>query len=228
MKTELVDISSLTSLITHMNLLHSTHSKAWLDPIANTYNLKTKQIRHVCSVVSDSSDEESLILDTKFLNYMDDYCEGLIPVLYDPAIDFFGLEFDMNMRIKAPDSRVAKLLHYMSDKNEKGRVNIKKCLNDLFGVRVWIENFDHSDDVIKDISETVGIESFRIYNASKNDYKATHAYFTNGNNQYFPWELQIWNPEDTESNICSHSIHKQGYTKWVENYHDLPRIEEVK
>lgn len=228
MNTDLVDIKSLTELILHTNSLHHEHSERWVNSKRKPYNLKTNQVRHVCSAVVDSDDENNLILDTRFLQYMDEYCEELIPVLYDPGMDFFSVDFDMNLRIKAPDSRVAKLKHYMSDKNEQGMVNINKCLNDLFGLRIWIENFDHSEAIIEEIKKRVNIIPFRIYNASKGKYKATHAYFSNGNNKYFPWELQIWNPNDTESNICSHSVHKQGYTKWVEDYNHLPLIEEVK
>lgn len=228
MNVSLVDIKSLTELIKYTNSLHLSHSKQWTDKRINPYNLKKNQIRHICSSIADSDDEKNISLDTRFLEYMNDYCEELIPVSYDPALDFFSADFDMNIRVKAPDSRVAKLKHYMSDKNEEGMVNINKCLNDLFGIRVWIKDFDHSDATIEELRKRVAINPFRIYNASKNDYKATHAYFSNGNNNYFPWELQIWNPEDTESNFCSHSVHKQGYTKWVEDYNHLPLIEEVK
>lgn len=33
-------------------------------------------------------------------------------------------------------------------------------------------------------------------------------------NYDFPWELQIWNPEDEQSNKKSHEKYKQGYTTW--------------
>ncbi|WP_162287782.1 hypothetical protein [Indiicoccus explosivorum] len=228
MSIALVDFKPLVELIIHTNTLHHKHSRQWLNDLQDVYNLKRSQVKNICLSSTDSEEDNKVTLDTHFLQYMNSYCEGLIPVLYEPAYDFFGLDFDISIRIKDPDSRVAKLMHYMKDKEEKGAMSIKKCLNDLFGLRVWIDGFDHSEAAIDHIKNLVQIEPFRIYNASKGEYKATHAYFSNGNNKYFPWELQIWNPEDTQSNICSHSIHKQGYTKWVEDYKQMPLIEEVK
>ena len=54
---------------------------------------------------------------------------------------------------------------------------------------------------------------YRCIDSSKFDYKAVHLYFKE-NNQSFPWELQIWNMCDMDSNFSSHKKYKQEYTAW--------------
>lgn len=44
------------------------------------------------------------------------------------------------------------------------------------------------------------------------------SYFQNGNNKFFPWELQIWCEKYEQTNIVSHAEHKQAYTKWPTIY----------
>jgi len=53
---------------------------------------------------------------------------------------------------------------------------------------------------------------------SKGKYRATHIYFYGDNNKNFPWELQIWKPDDFETNEESHKFHKQEYVAWAADY----------
>lgn len=55
---------------------------------------------------------------------------------------------------------------------------------------------------------------------SKGDYRATHIYFYGKSNKNFPWELQIWKPEDYENNYDSHEKHKQEYKKSAKIHKD--------
>lgn len=223
------ELRALVSLIEYINELHKNHSQKWLEEIQKAYNLKKKQIRHICKTAKGPEGDEVVTIDIEFLNYMNNYCEELHSILFNPYFDFIDVNIDLSLRIKDPDSRVAKLMYYMNGKSEHGMVNINKCLNDLLGFRVWIKDFEHSEENINLIINQLGNENIKIYDASKLEYKAMHVYFSNGNNKFFPWELQIWNRRDHKSNIYSHSVHKQGYTKWVENYkNEASLFEEVK
>jgi hypothetical protein len=42
-------------------------------------------------------------------------------------------------------------------------------------------------------------------------YRGLHIDFKNKNNFYFPWELQIWDAEDLQSNIKNHEKFKRNF-----------------
>ena len=56
----------------------------------------------------------------------------------------------------------------------------------------------------------------KYIDSSKQIYRAVHLYFR-ADNQSFPWELQIWNRCDAETNFESHKEYKQAYTIWEQN-----------
>ena len=113
-------------------------------------------------------------------------------------------------RVKAQNSIEYKIENYICS-HEGGKIPIKKCFNDLFGVRVIInDDFEHSD--IKKYVDQNNL-GYKCIDSSKNMYKATHIYFERGN-FFFSWELQIWNKKDEETNYKSHKEYKQEYTKW--------------
>ena len=85
-------------------------------------------------------------------------------------------------------------------------------MNDLFGVRIILE-FPLTFGQIYAFVEETYQGRYRCIDSSKNDYKAVHLYFRE-NNQSFPWELQIRNKDDVESNFASHKKYKQEYTTW--------------
>lgn len=220
MENSTYESNHLIELVRDINTLHKNQSIEWFDGIDNAYNLKRKLIRDIFLVKEDSDQHEAKSISTDFLKYLNGYCENLNKILSGPEYDFLAPELLTSTRIKDPDSRVAKLMHYMNGKSEKGKVSINKCLNDLLGFRVWLDNFEHgklSCSLLKEELKKQGV-IVRVHDSCKGDYMATHIYFNNENNKFFPWELQIWNYKDHESNIYSHSEHKQGYTKWVKEY----------
>lgn len=82
-----------------------------------------------------------------------------------------------------------------------------------------MEDFEHSDDTETQLNTLLAeLKGVKVHNSSKGDYQAIHIYFQNGNNKYFPWELQIWRKKDEQTNIESHAKHKQAYTKWPRIY----------
>lgn len=118
----------------------------------------------------------------------------------------------INTRVKTQNSIEYKTQNYYKN-HENGEIPINKCFNDLFGIRIILEqNVEHKQiqKFIKEKSEKV-----KCVNSSKEkgNYKATHIYFSN-NNYSFPWELQIWNEEDEQNNLKAHKNYKQDYVKW--------------
>ncbi|WP_404335886.1 hypothetical protein [Planococcus rifietoensis] len=217
---ELVERDHLISLIKYINNLHKIQSLKWIDSTKEPINLKTRKIRDLFSESESNEQNEANNLSTEFLKYLNVYCDNLNMLATEPEFDLLPQDLHSRSRVKDPDSRVAKLLHYMNGKSEAGKVGINKCLNDLMGFRVWLNDHKHGKhncELLKEELSSEGV-SVRVHDSCKEDYKATHIYFSNENNKFFPWELQIWNHKDHESNISSHSEHKQGYTKWVENY----------
>ena len=116
----------------------------------------------------------------------------------------------ISARVKAINSIEYKIKNYVKN-HENGEIPIKKCINDLFGVRIICnEKMEYNF-----ISEFVGSNypKLKCINSSKKEYVATHIYFRENNNS-FPWELQIWSKDCEKSNIRSHALYKQDYTKW--------------
>lgn len=121
-------------------------------------------------------------------------------------------------RAKTINSIDQKLELYNSSDHQNGNVPIIKCLNDLLGFRIIIDD-DFTFYDIQNFIETnySNIEGYKLrcIDSSKNGYYATHIYFTvKGSNYYFPCELQVWKKCDEKNNILSHKIYKQEYTNW--------------
>ena len=218
----MVLISSEQSIITivdQISHMHRKFSETWIDSqkISNINNLKKKQIRHICDTKG---------IELGFLKNVNEYCDLLVNVQLDEAYDKLSEQIQITSRIKNPDSRMSKILHYRNDKKELGAVSINKCLNDLLGFRIWMENFQHGDETVDKLNDLLEKYNVKVHNSTKNSYKATHIYFGGGNNRYFPWELQIWNASDHGTNINSHAEHKQDYTKWPEIYQSVQNMKE--
>lgn len=133
------------------------------------------------------------------------------------TIDFLLQLSDMNLeaatvtsRVKAQNSIEFKIDSYIKD-HQSGKIPIKKCLNDLFGVRIVLDKVFSYDDVELYVSKTFPL--YKCINSSKQDYIATHIYFEEGNFS-FPWELQVWAKENEKRNYASHKEYKQDYTRW--------------
>lgn len=115
-------------------------------------------------------------------------------------------------RVKAQNSIEYKIQNYKTAQHAFGKIPINKCVNDLFGVRIILEHAPSFAEIHAFVDETYQ-GKYRCIDSSKLDYKAVHLYFREGN-QVFPWELQIWDIRDAESNFTSHKKYKQGYTTW--------------
>lgn len=116
-------------------------------------------------------------------------------------------------RTKNINSIFAKIYHYIYEKKERGEIPIKKCLNDLFGVRIIlpIRKFDKLKQLLQGVCN--GNKSLKLIDSSKGDYKAMHIYLIK-DNYCMQWEIQFWLKRDDRKNRDSHEKYKQEYTKW--------------
>lgn len=115
-------------------------------------------------------------------------------------------------RIKTKNSIEFKIQKYKTESHEFGKIPVNKCINDLFGVRIVLEEPADYETIQAFIEGTYG-GRYKCIDSSKGEYKATHIYFRR-DNLSFPWELQIWNKVDVDENFKSHKRYKQDYTVW--------------
>lgn len=134
-------------------------------------------------------------------------------------------------RTKAIESINEKLNIYTS-KKENGKIKIKKCLNDLFGMRIVIINYNEIRNKFIDclnvhINDSNSFKSkvkFTVkgYDKVNAPYIADHIYYSSKlYNNIFPMELQIWDSINMEFNKKSHEEYKRGYKNWSNQYSDI-------
>ena len=202
----------LLLLIEEINTFHLNFSINFFSEIDSRMNLKKKQVRHVL-------DEEKNILKD-FLSYIENYSIALNEEI---AINEFGYDYsnwDFRVRVKQQESIQNKLKYYFDDR-ENGKIALQKCLNDILRYRIVLNNFlEYESEFENKLDErNLNIRKFNHNDASET-YHAYHIYFKNDNNQYFPWELQIWDITKAEENEKSHREHKdkREYLNWAKDY----------
>ncbi|KFM93028.1 hypothetical protein [Paenibacillus macerans] len=206
---------SIGKLIEEVCDLHGDVSRVFFSKGNNkSINLKKKQVR---DVIFDGPKN----ISSDFLYSIDQYLEMLNRLIVQMEYEYYYSHWDFRSRIKQKESVVNKLFYYRFGKDILGEVPINKCLNDLLGFRIIVDGFEHSDcreldDICNRIKDKYKIN---IIDSSKHGYKGTHIYFY-GENNFFPWELQIWNPADTKQNEQLHKEHKskRQYIYWPQEY----------
>lgn len=113
-------------------------------------------------------------------------------------------------RVKTRESIEDKILRY-SQREDQYPVN--NWLNDIFGARIVLtsEEIEEVMDCLDDWQDELNLKNW--YERNKDGYKGIHIYFKNRSNFYFPWELQIWDVDDVESNVKSHERLKRNFLK---------------
>jgi hypothetical protein len=214
----------IKNLILDVCRLHHDFSGKWVrDNRFTPINLKKKLITDISEVFDDRG---VFIIDNYFYSLLKRYVYLLEELVVDIDLEYSYSHLDFRSRVKQNESIVNKLKYYRVGKEGKGRYPLNKCLNDLLGFRIIVDDFDHNCVYFDDLCENIKAEyRIRKINASKNTYKATHIYFYGESNTYFPWELQIWNSDDEEQNELSHRIHKQEYTAWADIYKNSVELE---
>ncbi|MFB0828008.1 hypothetical protein ACEU2D_00035 [Brevibacillus laterosporus] len=205
-----VHYSLIEELVIKISDLHKIFSEECLDDLSNRLiNLKKKQVRHII-------DEKTNFITEEFYSLIQNYQEKLNRLVIETDLEYEYNGFDLRLRIKQNESIINKLFHYHKGKSEEGKIALNKCLNDLLGFRILIDDFDHNcyqfNELYENIRKTC---KMRKDDASKDNYRGTHIYFL-ADNLSFPWELQVWNRADEYSNQISHQEHKskRQYIKW--------------
>ena len=144
----------------------------------------------------------------KFLVNILNYREFLLFNNIDTIVN--KLSENIEARIKNKNSIQYKIESYTKT-HESGNIPLNKCLNDIFGIRIIIDDI-RQEEIIQWVKSKY--PRLKCINSNKLDYRAIHIYFGKGNNSLFQWELQIWLKKDREKNYKSHGIYKQDYIKW--------------
>lgn len=141
------------------------------------------------------------------------YRNLILKTIDNPSMLFndLNLKSEISSRLKNINSIQFKIENYYKY-HQEGKIPINKCLNDILGIRIILDEYLSLNDIIKYIASK--FPNLKIINSSKKDYKAIHVYIGKGNNYLFQWELQIWLKNDEFNNLISHHKYKQEYIKW--------------
>lgn len=195
-------LERLSDLIDLMCVMHRETGMEWAIANGNRLrNLNTMQVRDLepCWAGMDAERYR------RFLRGRD----------LDRFWPHIGDGFLVEYRIKTANSIDDKISRYNRGPDE-GRISVRKCLNDIFGVRAVVDaelSFDNVRGLVEPLRGHV-----RCHDSSKAAegwrYSATHVYIEGEDRRLFPWELQIWLSRDEASNFASHEACKQDYTGW--------------
>ena len=136
---------------------------------------------------------------------------------FNPSILFSDLHLKSSIfsRIKAINSIQYKIENYYLNR-EDGKIPINKCLNDIVGIRIILNNEISLIAINNWLKST--FKNLKVIEAYRGEYRAIHVYFGKGNNYLFQWELQIWLLKDSNKNLLSHHKYKQSYIKWEKEH----------
>ena len=111
-------------------------------------------------------------------------------------------------RVKTRESIDDKMMRF-SGREDQYPVN--NWLNDIFGARIILTADDIRlvTDLLDDWQDELNLKNW--YFRDKEGYRGLHVYFKNRSNFYFPWELQVWDVADMQSNIQSHEKFKRSF-----------------
>lgn len=193
-------LQELEALINSIQAEYTAITNEWENKSKTAINLKH-------TTVSD--------IDETIYNNILDY----VQLLNDKIINIFmrlssTCSYQVTVRVKTQNSIEYKIQNYKTEKHGFGKIPINKCINDLLGIRIFLEEaltFDEISSFIKDVYQN----KYKHIDSSKQGYKAVHVYFKK-DNRTFQWELQVWNCCDKENNLSSHEKYKQQYTYWEE------------
>lgn len=190
----------LKNLIDYIQSVYSKVTSEWLQSTEAKINMKKTQIS---DINVDGTIYQNIM---EYVQLLNERSAGIALQLS------LVCSYQVTARVKTQNSIEYKIQNYKTGRHEFGRVSINKCFNDLFGVRIILETSLTFEEVLAFVEKTYQ-GKYRCIDSSKLDYKAVHLYFRE-NNRSFPWELQIWNRCNVESNFASHKKYKQEYTTW--------------
>lgn len=111
-------------------------------------------------------------------------------------------------RVKTRESIDDKIERFS---NREDQYPVNNWLNDIFGARIilTIDEINSVMNLLDDWQDELNLKNWYLRN--KAGYRGLHVYFKNKNNFYFPWELQIWDIADMQSNIDNHEKFKRNF-----------------
>lgn len=185
-------VQELKKLITLIQQQYDLINKKWLDD-ENYYPLNMKKKR-----VEDVYNDETLLQYVfNYRKFINDNVAEMVKLIQSK-----NFENVVNTRVKALNSIQYKIHNYELN-HENGKIPLKKCLNDIFGIRmIFNDNINYnevSSFIEREFSELKCISSVR------GKYVAIHIYFGNDDNMKFQWELQLWDKKHEKTNLESHA-----------------------
>lgn len=184
--------------------LHSLIEEKWLS------RLKKENIEKI-----NFNRQKVKDIDIDTIEYIHEY-RKFLSITYPyiiKSLNTFGIE---RARVKEILSISQKIKKYNCGQLH-GEVIINKCLNDIFGARVVIEDCPSFEIVKKYILENVKL-NIKITNANKVEgYRGLHVYIKSATGHFY-WEMQIWNRSDYDKNISLHEQYKRGYVENLGGY----------
>lgn len=123
-----------------------------------------------------------------------------------------NIEIRYFYRVKTRESIDDKIQRFSSRHDQ---YPLNNWMNDIFGARIILSSQTISTlmELLDEWQYELGLKNW--YFRNKEGYKGLHIYFKNKNNFYFPWELQIWDNKDLESNISNHEKFKRNFKQEI-------------
>ena len=111
-------------------------------------------------------------------------------------------------RVKTRESIDDKIARFAAREDQ---YPVNNWLNDIFGARIVLNDAEIQSvmDVLDGWQDELSLKNW--YLRDKEGYRGLHVYFKNKSNFFFPWELQIWNAKDLQSNIDNHEKFKRNF-----------------
>lgn len=132
-------------------------------------------------------------------------------ILHESVNDYLmtaNIDLKYFYRVKTRESIDDKIQRYAIREDQ---YPVNNWLNDIFGCRIILnaDEIKFTMDLLDDWQEELGLKNWYLRN--KEGYRGLHVYFKNRSNFYFPWELQIWDKKDIQSNIENHEKFKRNF-----------------
>ncbi|MBF0778930.1 GTP pyrophosphokinase [Streptococcus cuniculi] len=185
-------IEKVERLIAEINRIHHLYSKDYFE----TGKVEKVNIYHSFSKVPIEH----------ILSYRLNLHESINDYLYRADVK----DIHYFYRVKTTESILYKIDSY---KKRDTKYPVNNILNDIFGARMILSSEEVREilDRLDDWKEMYGLKNWYI--RDREGYVGIHIYFKNQSNFYYPWELQIWDEKDAETNIESHRLYKRSFVK---------------
>lgn len=118
------------------------------------------------------------------------------------------IEMKYFYRVKTRESIDDKIARFAAREDQ---YPVNNWLNDIFGARILLtaDEIAAVMGLLDDWQDALSLKNW--YLRHKEGYRGLHVYFKNKSNFYFPWELQIWDVADMQSNIEKHEKFKRNF-----------------